>query len=139
MSQLLNPPKPPESRKTMKPRIELIGTTGYAIRIQEDKSGQLIELHADGEEVLADIPRKHPRQLRLHAQRRPREHAMSQSFELRIIEDGTHSSDHSCLIGLRFDMADGYQEHMLNKTDLMNLRREIGRTLKELNQKKDQK
>ena len=33
-----------------------IGTTGYAIRIQEDKSGQLIELHADGEEVLADIP-----------------------------------------------------------------------------------
>ena len=25
----------------MKPRIELIGTTGYAIRIQEDKSGQL--------------------------------------------------------------------------------------------------
>ena len=48
---------------------------------------------------------------------------MSQSFELRIIEDGTHSSDHSCLIGLRFDMADGYQEHMLNKTDLMNLRR----------------
>lgn len=30
---------------------------------------------------------------------------MSQSFELRIIEDGTHSSDHSCLIGLRFDMA----------------------------------
>lgn len=56
MSQLLNPPKPPESRKTMKPRIELIGTTGYATRIQEDKSGQLIELHADGEEVLADIP-----------------------------------------------------------------------------------
>lgn len=51
--QLLNPPAPPESRKTMKPRIELIGTTGYAIRI---KSGQLIELHADGEEVLADIP-----------------------------------------------------------------------------------
>lgn len=46
MSQLLNPPAPPESRKTMKPRIELIGTTGYAIRIQEDKSGQLIELHA---------------------------------------------------------------------------------------------
>lgn len=43
---------------------------------------------------------------------------MSQSFELRIIEDGTHSSDHSCL---------------------MNLRREIGRTLKELNQKKDKK
>lgn len=37
---------------------------------------------------------------------------MSQSFELRIIEDGTHSSDHSCL---------------------------IGRTLKELNQKKDKK
>ena len=33
----------------MKPRIELIGTTGYAIRIQEDKSGQLIKLHADGE------------------------------------------------------------------------------------------
>lgn len=54
--QLLNPPAPPESRKTMKPRIELIGTTGYAIRIQEDKSGQLIELHADREEVLADIP-----------------------------------------------------------------------------------
>ena len=64
---------------------------------------------------------------------------MSQSFELRIIEDGTHSSDHSFLIGLRFDMAGGYQEHMLNKTDLMNLRREIGRTLKELNQKKDKK
>ncbi len=56
MTQLLNPPKPPESRKTMRPRIELIGTTGYAVRILEDKSGQLIELHADGEEVLADIP-----------------------------------------------------------------------------------
>lgn len=123
----------------MKPRIELIGTTGYAIRIQEDKSGQLIELHADGEEVLADIPEKHPRQLRLQPQRRLGKHAMSQSFELRIIEDGTHSSDHSCLIGLRFDMADGYQEHMLNKIDLMNLSREIGRTLKELNQKKDKK
>lgn len=63
---------------------------------------------------------------------------MSQSFELRIIEDGTHSSDHSCLIGLRFDMADGYQEHMLNKTDLMNLRREIGRTLKELDKPAEQ-
>lgn len=57
MTQLLNPPKPPESRKTMRPRIELIGTTGYAVRILEDKSGQLIELHADGEEVLADIPK----------------------------------------------------------------------------------
>lgn len=56
-----------------------------------------------------------------------------------ILDDGTTRSDHSCLIGLRFDMADGYQEHMLNKTDLMNLRREIGRTLKELNQKKDKK
>ena len=64
---------------------------------------------------------------------------MSQSFELRIIEDGTHSSDHSARISLRFYTADGYQEHMLNKTDLMNLRREIGRTLKELNQKKEQK
>ena len=64
---------------------------------------------------------------------------MSQSFGLRIILNSAHSSDHSCLIGLRFDMADGYQEHMLNKTDLMNLLREIGRTLKELNQKKDQK
>ena len=53
-SQLLNPPKPPESRKTMKPRIELIGTTGYAIRIQEDKSGQLIELHADIPESTLD-------------------------------------------------------------------------------------
>ena len=39
MSQLLNPPAPPESRKTMKPRIELIGTTGYAIRIQANLSG----------------------------------------------------------------------------------------------------
>lgn len=56
MTQLLNPPAPPESRKTMRPRIELIGTTGYAVRILEDKCGQLIELHADGEEVLADIP-----------------------------------------------------------------------------------
>ena len=28
MSRLLNPPKPPESRKTMKPRIELNATTG---------------------------------------------------------------------------------------------------------------
>lgn len=64
---------------------------------------------------------------------------MSQSFELRIIEDGTHSSDHSARISLRFHTADGYQEHLLNKTDLMNLRREIGRTLKELNQKKEQK
>lgn len=139
MSQLLNPPKPPESRKTMKPRIELIGTTGYAIRIQEDKSGQLIELHADGEEVLADIPESTLDNFAYTLNDDLGNHAMSQSFELRIIEDGTHSSDHSCLIGLRFDMADGYQEHMLNKTDLMNLRREIGRTLKELNQKKDKK
>lgn len=139
MSQLLNPPAPPESRKTMKPRIELIGTTGYAIRIQEDKSGQLIELHADGEEVLADIPESTLDNFAYSLNDDLGNMAMSQSFELRIIEDGTHSSDHSCLIGLRFDMADGYQEHMLNKTDLMNLRREIGRTLKELNQKKDKK
>ena len=139
MSQLLNPPAPPESRKTMKPRIELIGTTGYAIRIQEDKSGQLIELHADGEEVLADIPESTLDNFAYTLNDDLGNNAMSQSFELRIIDDGTHSSDHSCLIGLRFDMADGYQEHMLNKTDLMNLRREIGRTLKELNQKKDKK
>lgn len=62
---------------------------------------------------------------------------MSQSFELRIIEDGTHSSDHSARISLRFDTADGHQEHMLNKTDLMNLRKECGKTIKELNQKKE--
>ena len=56
-SQLLNPPAPPEQRKTVfDPRTIMLGLTGYAIRIQEDKSGQLIELHADGEEVLADIP-----------------------------------------------------------------------------------
>ena len=56
-SQLLNPPAPPEQRKTVfDPRTIMLGLTGYAIRIQEDESGQLIELHADGEEVLADIP-----------------------------------------------------------------------------------
>lgn len=56
-SQLLDPPAPPEQRKTVfDPRTIMLGLTGYAIRIQEDKSGQLIELHADGEEVLADIP-----------------------------------------------------------------------------------
>lgn len=76
----------------MKPRIELIGTTGYAIRIQEDKSGQLIELHADGGEVLADIPE-------------------------------------STLDNFAYTLND----------DLGNMRREIGRTLKELNQKKDKK
>lgn len=55
--QLLKPPAPPEQRKTVfDPRTIMLGLTGYAIRIQEDKSGQLIELHADGEEVLADIP-----------------------------------------------------------------------------------
>lgn len=55
--QLLNPPAPPEQRKTVfDPRTIMLGLTGYAIRIQEDKSGQLIELHADGEEILADIP-----------------------------------------------------------------------------------
>lgn len=56
-SQLLDPPAPPEQRKTVfDPRTIMLGLTGYAIRIHEDKSGQLIELHADGEEVLADIP-----------------------------------------------------------------------------------
>lgn len=56
-SQLLDPPAPPEQRKTVfDPRTIMLGLTGYAIRIQEDKSGQLIELHADGGEVLADIP-----------------------------------------------------------------------------------
>lgn len=55
--QLLNPPAPPEQSKTLfDPRTIMLGLTGYAIRIQEDKSGQLIELHADREEVLADIP-----------------------------------------------------------------------------------
>lgn len=55
--QLLDPPAPPEQRKTVfDPRTIMLGLTGYAIRIQEDKSGQLIELHADREEVLADIP-----------------------------------------------------------------------------------
>ncbi|WP_270269051.1 hypothetical protein [Bifidobacterium catenulatum] len=47
---LLMPPAPPRDT------VIMFGLTGYAIRIQEDKSGQLIELHADGEEVLADIP-----------------------------------------------------------------------------------
>ena len=61
MSQLLNPPAPPESRKRQRPAHSCIPDTktrctAAAIRIQEDKSGQLIELHADGEEVLADIP-----------------------------------------------------------------------------------
>ena len=61
------------------------------------------------------------------------------AFSMRILSDGSDRSDHSARISLRFDTADGYQEHLLNKTDLMNLRREIGRTLKELNQKKEQK
>lgn len=58
MTQLLNPPKPPKQgeKPATVSKVMMIGTTGYAIRIQEDKSGQLIELHADGEEVLADIP-----------------------------------------------------------------------------------
>ena len=61
---------------------------------------------------------------------------MSQSFELQILEDGTHSSDHSAKISLRFDTADGHVEHIFNKTDLTNLRREISKTIKELDQKK---
>ena len=58
MSQLLNPPNPPKQgeKPATVSKVMMIGTTGYAIRIQEDKCGQLIELHADGEEVLADIP-----------------------------------------------------------------------------------
>lgn len=58
MTQLLNPPKPPKQgeKPATVSKVMMIGTTGYAIRIQEDKSGQLIELHVDGEEVLADIP-----------------------------------------------------------------------------------
>lgn len=51
-SQLLNPPKPPESRKTMKPRIELIGTTGYAIRIKETAV-----THSDGHVTISRTPK----------------------------------------------------------------------------------
>lgn len=52
MTQLLNPPKPP--RRTLK--VEPIGTTGYAVRIFEDKGGQLIHLGSFGETLMAEIP-----------------------------------------------------------------------------------
>lgn len=54
--QLLNPPAPPEQRKTVfDPRTIMLGLTGYAIQVGEHDA-RLVRLHEDGEEVLADIP-----------------------------------------------------------------------------------
>lgn len=54
--QLLNPPAPPEQRKTVfDPRTIMLGLTGYAIQVDEHDA-RLVRLHEDGEEVLADIP-----------------------------------------------------------------------------------
>lgn len=54
--QLLNPPAPPEQRKTVfDQRTIMLGLTGYAIQVDEHDA-RLVRLHEDGEEVLADIP-----------------------------------------------------------------------------------
>lgn len=54
MSQLLNPPKPPQ-RKKRPGKLEFIGQTGYAIRILENKDGMLVHVDIDGETPLAHI------------------------------------------------------------------------------------
>lgn len=53
--QLLNPPAPPEQRKTVfDPRTIMFGLTGYAIRVT-GKCASLMELDVDGSHELANI------------------------------------------------------------------------------------
>ncbi|HCA74097.1 hypothetical protein [uncultured Bifidobacterium sp.] len=54
-AQLLDPPAPPQQKRAQRPTVELIGDTGYAIRILEDKGGQLIHLGSFGETLMANI------------------------------------------------------------------------------------
>lgn len=61
------------------------------------------------------------------------------SLYFEILDDGTTRSDHSAVIQLAIDTCDSHARYLLTQTDLANIRREIGRTLKELNQKKDKK
>lgn len=61
------------------------------------------------------------------------------SLYFKILDDGTTRSDHSAVIQLAIDTCDSHARYLLTQTDLANIRREIGRTLKELNQKKDKK
>lgn len=61
---------------------------------------------------------------------------MSQSFELRIIEDGTTRSDHSAVIQLAIDTCDSHARYLLTQTDLANIRRECNRILKELSERR---
>ncbi len=61
---------------------------------------------------------------------------MSQSFELRIIEDGTTRSDHSAVIQLAIDTCDSNARYLLTQTDLANIRRDCNRILKELSERR---
>jgi hypothetical protein len=61
---------------------------------------------------------------------------MSQSFELRIIEDGTTRSDHSAVIQLAIDTCDSHARYLLTQTDLANIRRDCNRILKELSERR---
>lgn len=61
---------------------------------------------------------------------------MSQSFELRIIDDGTTRSDHSAVIQLAIDTCDSHARYLLTQTDLANIRRDCNRILKELSERR---
>lgn len=61
---------------------------------------------------------------------------MNQSFELRIIEDGTTRSDHSAVIQLAIDTCDSHARYLLTQTDLANIRRDCNRILKELSERR---
>lgn len=53
--QLLNPPAPPEQRKTVfDPRTILFGLTGYAIKVGET-GARLVKLNNSSEDTIAEI------------------------------------------------------------------------------------
>ena len=56
--QLLNPPAPPEQRKTVfDPRTIMLGLTGYAIQVGEHDA-RLVRLHEDGKTILTEVDAK---------------------------------------------------------------------------------
>lgn len=56
--QLLNPPAPPEQRKTVfDPRTIMLGMTGYAIQVGEH-GARLVRLREDGKTILTEVDAK---------------------------------------------------------------------------------
>ena len=55
--QLLNPPAPPEQRKTVFDPTIMLGLTGYAIQVGEHDA-RLVRLHEDGKTILTEVDAK---------------------------------------------------------------------------------